>query len=90
VPRTLRIRSSGDDVKFLQERLNAQPTVLPLLPIDGQFGAKTRARMQEFRGNNTLTVDGIAGPVTWGSLADLGSGIALAVYDGLGPRGGAR
>ncbi len=40
--RTLRIRSSGDDVKYLQERLNALPTARPLLTLDGKFGAKTR------------------------------------------------
>jgi hypothetical protein len=91
VPRTLRFRSSGDDVTFLQERLSARaPTARPLLTPDGKFGAKTRARVQEYQGNNALTVNWIVGPLTWGSLADLGSGIARAVYDGLGPMGGAR
>jgi peptidoglycan hydrolase-like protein with peptidoglycan-binding domain len=89
--RTLRIRSSGDDVRFLQKRPNSRsPTALPLLTPDGKFGAATRARVQKFQGNNALTVDGIVGPLTWGSLADLGAGIARAVYDGLGPMGGAR
>lgn len=67
--RTLRIYSSGDDVKFLQERLNAQPpTAYPLLILDGKFGAKTLARVKEYQGNNALTVDGIVGPLTWSSL----------------------
>jgi len=67
--RTLHIRSSGDDVKFLQERLNSlPPTALPLLTPDDKFGAKTRTRVQEYQGNNALTVDGIVGPLTWGSL----------------------
>ena len=75
MPRTLRIRSSGDDVKFLQERLNSRPpTALPLLTPDGKFGAKTRARVREYQGNNALTVDGIVGPLTWGSL--LGHAVA--------------
>ena len=66
---------SGDDVKFLQERLNARPpTALPLLAVDGKFGAKTRARVQEYQGNHALTVDGIVGPLTWGSL--LGHAVA--------------
>jgi peptidoglycan hydrolase-like protein with peptidoglycan-binding domain len=92
MPRTLSIRSSGDDVRFLQEQLNSpRPlTARPLLTPDGKFGAKTRARVQEYQGNNALTVDWILGPFTWGSLADLGAGIARAVYDGLGPMGGAR
>ena len=42
MPRTLRTRSSGDDVKYLQERLNSRPpTALPLLTPNGKFGAKT-------------------------------------------------
>ena len=66
MPRTLRIRSAGDDVKFLQERLNSRlPTALPLLGVDGKFRAKTLARVKEFQGNNVLTVDGIVGPPTW-------------------------
>jgi mannan endo-1,4-beta-mannosidase len=75
MPRTLRTRSSGDDVKFLQERLNSRPpTVLPPLTVDGKFGAKTRARVQEFQANNGLPVDGVTGPLTWGSL--LGHAVA--------------
>ena len=69
MPRTLRTRSSGDDVKFLQERLNSRPpTALPVLAADGKFGAKTRARVREYQGNHALAVDGIVGPSTWGSL----------------------
>ena len=47
MPRTLRIRSSGDDVKFLQEQLNLRPpTALPLLTPNGKFGAKMRGDRQ--------------------------------------------
>ena len=57
MPRTLRIRSSGDDVKFLQEQLNSRPlTARPLLAADGKFGAKTRSQLQEYQVNNALTV----------------------------------
>ena len=67
--RTLRIRSAGDDVKFLQERLNAlPPTAQAPLTRDGEFGAETRARVQEYQGNRGLTIDGVVGPPTWGSL----------------------
>ncbi len=72
--RTLRLRSSGDDVKYLQERLNALPTARPLLPADGKFGAKTRDRVKEYQGNNALPVDGIVAPPTWGQL--LGRAVA--------------
>ena len=69
MPRTLRTRSTGDDVKYLQERLNSRPpTALPLLTPNGKFGAATRARVQEYQGNHALTVDGVVGPLTWGSL----------------------
>ena len=87
-------RSTGDDVTFLQERLNSRPpTALPLLTPDGKFGAKTLARVQEFQGNHALTVDGIVGPLTWGSL--LGHTVAKTtgffvlgrdLYDRLGAR----
>ncbi len=72
--RTLRLRSSGDDVKYLQERLNAQPSARPPLALDGKFGAKTRDRVKEFQGNNALPVDGVVGPPTWGQL--LGRAVA--------------
>lgn len=69
MPRTLHTSSTGDDVKFLQERLNARPpALLPLLVVDGNFGPKTLARVQEYQGNNALSVDGIVGPLTWGAL----------------------
>ena len=84
MPRTLRIRSSGDKQKFLQERLKPRP----LLTLDGKFRAAKRARVQDFQGNNTLPVDWIVGPLTWISLADLGVEIAPSVYGGLGPAGG--
>ena len=67
--RTLRLRSSGDDVKFLQERLNSRaPSALPLLTANGKFGVTTQRRVQEFQANNALPVDGIVGPSTWAEL----------------------
>jgi mannan endo-1,4-beta-mannosidase len=67
--RTLRIRSTGDDVTFLQGRLNSSPpTALPPLQVDAKFRAKTLARVKEFQGNNALAVDGIVGPPTWAKL----------------------
>lgn len=92
--RTLRIRSTGDDVKFLQERLNSfAPTALPLLITNGKFVAKTRDRVKEFQANNGLTVDGIVGPPTWETL--LGHAVVKTtgffvlgrdLYDGRGAR----
>jgi mannan endo-1,4-beta-mannosidase len=69
MPRTLHLGSAGDDVKFLQEQLNSHPpTTLPLLTVDGNFGPKTAARVQEYQGNNALFIDGLVGPLTWGAL----------------------
>jgi hypothetical protein len=55
MPRTLQISSTGDDVKFLQEQLNAMPpTALPLLDVDGDLGPKTLARVQEYQGTGLM------------------------------------
>ena len=44
MPRTLRIRSAGDDAKFLQERLNSfAPTALPLLIANGSSERRRRS-----------------------------------------------
>lgn len=38
------------------------------IAADGDFGGKTDAAVREFQGDHGLTVDGIAGPMTWGQL----------------------
>lgn len=69
MPRTLQLHSTGDDVAFLQAQLNTQPpTALPPLVISPNFDAATQARVLEYQTNTELPVDGVAGPVTWGSL----------------------
>jgi mannan endo-1,4-beta-mannosidase len=69
--RTLTEDSTGDDVKFLQERLNGRvPTALPPLDVDGWFGPVTLARVQEFQTNAQLFVDGVVGPPTWSALLE--------------------
>lgn len=65
-------RERGQDVRQLQERLNAlgytdangQP-----LSADGEFGQKTKEAVEAFqRDHDGLTVDGIAGPDTFSAL----------------------
>lgn len=62
---TIRYGSSGNDVKKLQEKLNASGYKLD---VDGQFGSKTQSAVKDYQKKNGLAVDGIVGTNTWGSL----------------------
>ena len=65
----LRFGSRGDAVEQVQGGLNmAGRTRFDPLKIDGVFGAKTHARVQEFQGQKRLSVDGVVGPKTQGAL----------------------
>lgn len=57
--------SKGDDVKKLQELLNQNGYSLD---VDGSFGPKTRAAVEDYQTRNNLKVDGIVGTNTWGAL----------------------
>lgn len=57
--------SSGDDVKELQRLLNSNGYNLT---VDGQWGENTEAAVRKYQKQNGLTVDGIVGTNTWGSL----------------------
>ena len=57
--------SSGDDVKELQRLLNANGYSLD---VDGVWGDNTDAAVRKYQKQNGLTVDGIVGTNTWGSL----------------------
>lgn len=59
--RTLRKGSKGDDVKWLQARLNAYGAHLA---TDGAFGKLTDSAVRSFQKKKGLTIDGIVGPVT--------------------------
>lgn len=52
---TMRIGSSGYEVKKLQEKLG-------IIPSDGKFGKMTQQKVIEFQTINGLTADGIIGP----------------------------
>ncbi len=61
----LSLGSVGAEVRQLQEFLNKLPQGgSKLLLTDGQFGPRTRARVEAFQRDNGLMVDGIAGPLT--------------------------
>lgn len=68
---TIRIGSSGDDVRFLQRVLVADGHALV---VDGRFGPTTDRKVRDFQRKHRLKIDGIVGPVTWqtvNSIADL-------------------
>ena len=66
--RTLRMRSTGESVKWLQWHLRA--TVAPELPITGGFWGLTRAAVAEFQIKYGLDVDGVVGPATIAALIE--------------------
>jgi peptidoglycan hydrolase-like protein with peptidoglycan-binding domain len=56
----------GIVVELVQNELNVRGYHAG--PVDGIFGPLTRAAVLGFQEDNELTVDGIVGPETWGSL----------------------
>lgn len=62
---TLRLGSSGIEVKILQQLLtkNGYP-----LAIDGSFGRLTDFAVRAFQKKHSLRIDGIVGPITWKKL----------------------
>ena len=68
-PGVLRIGSSGQEVREMQEFLNAiainYPAILVIFPVDGIFNESTEAAVRVFQRQFNLTVDGIVGKATW-------------------------
>jgi peptidoglycan hydrolase-like protein with peptidoglycan-binding domain len=60
---TLAEGSQGDNVKVLQVALNKNGAKPPLT-VDGIFGPRTKAAVEQFQTDNKLHVDGIVGPET--------------------------
>jgi peptidoglycan L-alanyl-D-glutamate endopeptidase CwlK len=73
----LRRGAHGPTVELLQQRLQAKG----FSPgrIDGVFGPATEAALLAFQRAHELLADGIAGPATWHSLANLGDGVSVDV-----------
>lgn len=65
---TIRLGSTGPAVAELQNILNRWYPALPALAADGQFGARTEARVRYLQKRAGLAVDGVAGPRTWAAL----------------------
>ena len=73
---TIRQGSRGTYVRYLQEKLTSK--LYPLGNIDGIFGNGTRTAVVEFQNENSLTPDGIVGPITWQAVTQIGGGRPLA------------
>jgi len=66
---TIQAGATGPDVRWLQFLLAVtHATPLSDTDIDGVFGPKTTQAVKDYQSENHLTVDGIVGPATWGSL----------------------
>ena len=65
---TLRRGSKGEAVRELQTMLDKLGYDLGPCGIDGDFGKATEAAVRSFQSVHRLTVDGIAGPATYGEL----------------------
>ena len=65
----LRLGSVGNDVAFMQTRLNRisanYPSIPKIDPVDGIFGVETENAVREFQRVFDLDVDGIMGKATW-------------------------
>jgi hypothetical protein len=63
---TLRVGSTGDQVKWLQEFLNTRGENLT---VDGIFGARTDAAVGRFQYKEGLVSDGVVGPKTYTAIS---------------------
>jgi peptidoglycan hydrolase-like protein with peptidoglycan-binding domain len=74
----LKIGSTGNDVRSIQEYLNSisnQYTSIPKIAVDGTFGSMTKKAVEEYQKLFGLTADGIVGERTWNSIANTYSAI---------------
>lgn len=69
--RTLSEGATGEDVRQLQIRVAGYPGYGRHLAIDGDFGPHTTEAVRGFQAAYGLSVDGIAGPETFGKLYEL-------------------
>ena len=59
---------SPDYTKWLQGALNVLLTPSPNLTVDGMYGPKTKAAIQQLQAKLGLTPDGIAGKITQAAI----------------------
>ena len=78
---TLEFGSEGDAVRKLQNRLKALGYTLG--SSDGKFGRSTESVVMAFQANNSLTVDGKAGPATQRKLYGSSANKSTVTYSTL-------
>ena len=69
----LRVGSTGQDVRDLQEYINVLAGVydrIPVIAVDGIFGVETRDAVYTLQDLFNLTVDGSVDSLTWAKIAD--------------------
>lgn len=64
---TLRMGSTGEDVKELQEILKQLGYRIQDAP--GNFGQSTRSAVLAFQNDHSLVMDGVVGPITWNAIS---------------------
>jgi peptidoglycan hydrolase-like protein with peptidoglycan-binding domain len=64
---TLATGSTGPDVRRVQKIL-VMIKLLDFSSIDGNFGPMTQDAVKSFQQGNSLTPDGVVGPMTWQAL----------------------
>jgi len=72
----LKIGSSGEDVKKLQQKLG--------IGADGSFGPGTEKAVKQWQASNGLTADGIVGAATWAKMfssPSQGQSVSESVFD---------
>lgn len=67
---TIKLGSTGEAVKRLQNLLISRGYSLPKYGADGDFGKETKDAVERFQKIAELTVDGIVGKKTWAALAE--------------------
>lgn len=65
---TLRRGSSGEYVKYLQEKLIALGYSVGSYGADGKYGNATIAAVKKFQADRGLTADGVTGAKTWAEI----------------------
>ena len=74
---TIRPGATGDVVRRLQRALRRTPNLA--LTVDGIFGPQTETEVVNFQQGDSLSPDGVVGPITWQALPDGGPMPLLAV-----------